>query len=151
MNRDERAELRKRMTALCLALRNAQGEAAAWLEETIDGEEAKIQNLPAQIREGARGQSMEQELDEIRMLLKAVEAVGDAIDEVEADAGVTVPSPAPAGPAPGRCARLSEGRKGVGFYAVIPRSINERMGQEAVLRGMSKTELVCQALVEYWS
>lgn len=112
------------------------------IESIKDEENEKLDNLPQQIRDSTLGENFTEAL---QMLDELIETSGDietSLDELIDTAGVQSDFTVEL-----KTKKISDGRKGINFHAIIPSALMEKLRGESLLAGLSMNEILCRALL----
>ncbi len=144
MNRSERNGLRRETKCFDASIRLALCSYGERLDGFKCDEQDKLDRLPDQIRDSDTGEQIEGSIQMLEEISDKIDEMENALDEILSLADATSSFSAPHG----YKHKISPGRKGVGFHAVFPSTILERLKNESIRRALSMNEILCRALIK---
>lgn len=144
MNRSEKKVLRTETQRFDSSIRLAIHSYSRQVEERMDREQEKLANLPDQIRDSVTGENIEETILSLGELSDKLEEIENALDDILTltDASSIFKAPAAVR------GKISQGRKGTDFHAILPLSLLEKLKRESTIQGLSMNEIVCRALTQ---
>lgn len=143
MNRDDRKKMTRVVQDYDRAIRTAHADFERELDDMMDNESRKQDNLPSSFEDSVIAENLSQSFDMFEGVLGKAEEIIDALDEILSDTGVSSAyNPV------NRTTKITLDKKDVSFHALISSSLLKRLKEESLHTGLSMNEIVCQALVK---
>ena len=141
MNRTGRTRLENAVHNFDRKLRQALHLFTDEMEDMLYDENTKLANVPEPLRDTSQSENYSTAIEMIEEVLKNTEAIETSLDDVLTAADVSsdfVPEK--------RQTKVSTGRKGVNFHAILPSEMMGKLKRESMVSGLSMNEILCRAL-----
>ncbi len=142
MNRSGRAKVSNLVRDCDRKIRQALYVFNSEVESIRDDESGKFDNLPQQIRDSSLGENFTEAVEMLEELMENSERIESSLDELIDAAGVQSSFTPEL-----KEKKVSTGRKGISFHAIIPSDLMEKLRSESLLQGLSMNEILCRSLL----
>ncbi len=142
MNRSGRAKVGTLVRDCDRKIRQALYVFNSEIESIKDDENDKLDNLPQQIRDSSLGENFTGAVEMLEELIRNSEAIETSLDDLIDTAGVKSNFTPDL-----KEKKVSSGRKGISFHAIIPSALMEQLRSESLSQGLSMNEILCRALL----
>jgi len=144
MNRSEKNGLRKETKCFDASLKLALYSYGEKLDTCKYNEQDKLDRLPSQIRDSSTGDQIQDSIHVLEEISSKVDEIENTLDEIlylaDTSSSFSVSSVIKH--------KVSPGRKGISFHAILPFSVLEQLKSESIKKALSMNEILCRALIK---